>query len=80
MRRTMVRTVLASGLFFACSANAWPAQSLGYGHDKPTKMRVACEIHLYDDKGETESWRCMACIGNLCSPAWLSDYDQSGNY
>lgn len=81
MRITMVRAVLASGMFFACSANAWPTQIQGNSHDKPSSVTIACRVATYNMEGEIDNWRCQACFGNgMCSPTWLSDVNQTGSY
>ena len=80
MHTKTLRMLAASGLLFACAAQAWPVALQGPPAGRPARMEVACEIHQFDGKGEIESWKCIACIGGICSPTWLSDTDQSGTY
>lgn len=67
MLTTMKRVVLTLALLFACSAQAEPTV-------------IACRHATYDMKGQTDWWWCVACVGQICSAAWLSDIDQSGTY
>lgn len=67
MLKTIKPAVLAIALSFVGVAQAQPTV-------------IACRHATYNMKGETDYWWCVACVGQICSSAWLSDTDQSGIY
>lgn len=67
MSKTMKSALLAIALLFVGAAQAQPTV-------------IVCRHATYNMKGETDNWWCVACVGQICSPAWLSDTDQSGTY